>query len=162
MEVPVNRRILTLLACAVSVLAAACSSSNSNSATIPPPHSVEKSAAISLGDSVCQALAADQQKFVDDFKISVPQPKAEEARDFVASTLTPRIEQAVGDFHRIGEPTKDKQDWDKLVSGLDQSLADFKAKIATDPIGLLTVKPFAAQASRFFNLGLPQCTVLSV
>jgi hypothetical protein len=154
MVVTVTRRIMPLLACAVAVVAAACSSS---SASIPPPHSVEKSAAIDTGDSVCKALAADQQKLVDAFKAKFPQATAEDARDFLVNGLTPRIERAVGDFHRIGEPTKDKTDWDKIVSNLDKDLTDFKTKISTDPIGLLTAKPFAAEAPSFDAYGFKDC-----
>ena len=43
------------------------------------PHSVEKSTAIDSGDSVCKALAADQQKLVNDFKAEVPEATAEDA-----------------------------------------------------------------------------------
>jgi hypothetical protein len=154
MVVSVTRRTMTLLACAVAVLAAACSSS---SASIPPPHSVEKSTAIDTGDSVCKALTADQQKLVNDFKAKVPEATAEDARDFLVNGLSPRIERTVGDFHRIGEPTKDKQDWDKLVASLDKDLTDFKAKISTDPIGLLSAKPFAAEAPKFDAYGFKEC-----
>jgi hypothetical protein len=155
MVVSVTRRTLTLLACAVAVLGAACSSS---SASIPPPHSVEKTAAVDTGDSVCKALAADQQKLVNDFKTKFPEATAEDARDFLVNGLTPRIERAVGDFHRIGEPTKDKQDWDKLVANLDTDLSDFKAKISTDPIGLLSAKPFAVEVPKFDAYGFKECS----
>ena len=106
---------------------------------------------------MCKALAADQQKLVDDFKAKVPQAKAEDARDFLVHTLSPRIERAVGDFHRIGEPTKDKQEWDKLVRSLDDDLTAFKSQISIDPIGLLTAKPFAAHSPKFDAFGFIEC-----
>jgi hypothetical protein len=156
MVVIVTRRTtLALLACIVAVVAAACS--NGNVASIPPPRSVEKSTAISLGDNVCQALAADSQSLVAGFKGQAPQAKAEDVQRFLLDTLTPRIERAVGDFHRIGEPTKDRQDWDKLVTELDNELIWFKAQIGTDPIGLLTPKPFPSDTPRFAAYGFKVC-----
>src|SRR5215471_5706558 len=98
MMVPVKRRTLPLLACTLAVLAAACSSSNA--ASIPPPRYVEKSAAIAAGDGVCTALAADRLKLLDDFRTKVPQPTIEDAQAFLVNTVTPRMDQAVGDFHR--------------------------------------------------------------
>jgi hypothetical protein len=154
MVVTVTRRIMTLLACTVAVFAAACSSSN---ASIPPPHSVDKTAAIAAGDGVCKSLNADHQKLVNDFKSKHPQATTDDARDFLVNVLSPRIERAVGDFHRIGEPTKDKQDWDKLVSNLDEDLTNFKAKISTDPLGLLAAKPFAVDAPKFDAYGFKDC-----
>jgi hypothetical protein len=155
MVIAVTRRTLILLASMAAVVAAGCS--NANTASIPPPHAVEKSTAIALGDNVCQALAADHQTLVDSFKTQVPQAKAEDARQFLVDTLTPRIERAVGDFHRIGEPTKDRQDWDKLVSDLDTHLTEFKSQISADPIGLLTAKPFAPDAAKFTAYGFKVC-----
>jgi hypothetical protein len=155
MGIPVKRLTLTLLACAVAAVAAACGSA---SASIPPPQFVEKSAAIAAGDGVCTALAADQQKLIDDFKAAAPQAQPDEIRDFLVNTLTPRIERAVGDFHRIGEPTKDKPAWNALVSRLDTDVLYFKAMIReNDPTLLLTIKPFARDAARFDAYGFKEC-----
>jgi hypothetical protein len=148
------RRTVIFLACAVAVVGGACSSS---SASIPPPHSVEKSAAINAGDGLCKSLAADQKQLIADFKSQHPTATADEARDFLVNTLSPRIERMVGDFHRIGEPTKDKADWDQIVIALDQDLSDFKSKISADPIGLLADKPFAGEAKAFTDYGFKEC-----
>jgi hypothetical protein len=150
------RRTITLLACAsaLGVLGAAC---GSNDARIPPARAVEKSDAINAGDSVCKALAADHKQLVDEFKNQHPSANPDEARDFLVNTLSPRIEQAVGDFHRIGEPTKDKNDWDEIVANLDGDLVDFKSKIGTDPVAQVGAQPFAGEASSFDTYGFKEC-----
>jgi hypothetical protein len=149
------RPAMIVLAGALGLVGVACSSGSS--ASVPPVHNVEKSTAINEGDSVCKSLNADEQKMIADFKKKHPQATAEETRDFLVDTLAPRIDHAIGDFHRIGEPTKDKVDWDKLVSNLDKDLTDFKSKISTDPIGLLTAKPFAAEVPGFTAYGFQVC-----
>jgi hypothetical protein len=149
------RPAMLLLVCVLGLAGAACSSGSS--ASVTPVHNVEKSTAINEGDGVCKSLNADQQKLITDFKKKYPQATADQTRDFLVDTLSPRIDHAIGDFHRIGEPTKDKVDWDKLVSNLDKDLTDFKSKISTDPIGLLTAKPFAAEVPGFTAYGFQAC-----
>jgi hypothetical protein len=155
MVVPVKRRTLPLLACTVAVLAAACS--NSTAASIPPPRYVERSAAVAAGDAVCTALAADLQRLTTDFKSTHSQVTADDAREFVVSTLTPRLEQSVGDFHRIGEPTKDSPAWNTIVSRLDTDVLYYKAMIPEDPISLLTTNPFDREAAKFEAYGFKEC-----
>jgi hypothetical protein len=134
-----------LLICVVTLgVTAACSS---NTATVAPPRSVEKSAAVD----------AAQKQLVDEFKHQHPQATADDARAFLIDTLSPRLEQFVGDFHAIGEPTKDKTQWDALVNGLDQDLTDYKAQINTNSMDLLTAKPFAQEAKDFTAYGFKQC-----
>ncbi len=155
MVVPVKRRTLPLLACTVAVLAAACSSSNA--ASIPPTSYVEKSAAIAAGDGVCTALVADLKRLTTDFKSTHPQATLDEVRDFLVNTLTPRMDQGIGDFHRIGQPTKDRPAWNSIVTHLDTDLLYFKAMIRDDPIALLTINPFEREAARFQAYGFKEC-----
>jgi hypothetical protein len=144
-----------LLICVVTLgVTAACSS---NTATVAPPRSVEKSAAVDAGDNECTSVAAAQKQLVDEFKHQHPQATADDARAFLIDTLSPRLEQFVGDFHAIGEPTKDKTQWDALVNGLDQDLTDYKAQINTNSMDLLTAKPFAQEAKDFTAYGFKQC-----
>jgi hypothetical protein len=157
MVMAVTRRILTLLACSVAVLAAACGSSNSTSASIPAPQAVEKSTAIAAGDSVCQAMLADQQRIIGDFKAAHPQATLDDVRDFLVNTLVPRMEQGIGDFHRVGQPTKDRPAWNAIVTHLDTDLLYFKAMIRDDPIALLTINPFDREAARFTDYGFKVC-----
>ena len=84
------------------------------SASVPPPQFVEKSTAIVAGDGVCTALAAATSSSIHTFKATAPQATRRVLRDFIVNTLIPRIERGVGDFHRIGEPTKDKPAWNAL------------------------------------------------
>ena len=153
--VSVTRQTLTLLACSVAVLAAACSSSSA--ASIPPPQHVEKSAAIAAGDQICSAVTVDQQRLITEFKASHPQPTPDELRDFTLNTLIPRIEQGVGDFHRIGEPTKDKFAWGKIVGRLDMDLRWFKAMAPDELVAYLTTNPFHAQWEKFDSFGFTVC-----
>src|SRR3954469_544533 len=155
MGIPVKRLTLILLACAVAAVAAACSNA---SASVPPPQFVEKSTAIAAGDGVCTALAADQQQLIETFKAAAPQAQPDEIRDFIVNTLIPRIERGVGDFHRIGEPTKDKPAWNALVAHLDTDVLYFKAMIReSDPMALLAVKPFERDAAKFDDYGFKEC-----
>ena len=154
MGVPVTRRTLPLLACAVAVLAAACS--NSNAASIPPPRYVEKSAAIAAGDGVCAGVVADLQRLTNDFKATHPEVTADNARDLVTNTLIPRIEQGIGDFHRIGQPTKDSPAWNTIVSRLDTDLLYYKAMLG-DPVELLNTNPFVREAAAFQAYGFKEC-----
>jgi hypothetical protein len=156
MGVSVTRRTLPLLACTVALLAAAACSS-SNAASLPPPRYVEKSAAIAAGDGVCTALVADLKRLSADFKNTHPQATTDEAREFVVSTLTPRLEQGLGDFHRIGEPTKDSPAWNTIVSRLDTDLQYYKAMIPGDPAFLLTTNPFDREAAKFAAYGFKEC-----
>jgi hypothetical protein len=155
MVIAVTRRTLTLLACMVAVVAAACS--NGNSASIPPPRAVEKSTAISLGDSVCHAYDVDRQALIKDFETQHPQATVADVRDFLVTTLTPRIDRAIGDFHRVGTPTKDAQAWNVLVDDLDTSAAYFKTWIRVDPNSLLTAKIFGGDTAKFEAYGFKVC-----
>ncbi len=146
---------MTLLAGALAIVATACG--GGNNASIPPAQTVDKSTAISEGDSVCTALAADQKQLVDTFKQQHPNLKPDDARDFLINTLSPRIERAVGDFHRIGEPSKDRTDWDTIVRGLDKDLSTYKADLDTDPIKQLDVKPFKDLVTNFDTYGFRDC-----
>src|SRR5262245_42564050 len=154
MGVPVTRRTLPLLTCALAVLAAACSSSNA--ASVPPPRYVEKSAAIAMGDSVCAGVVADLQRLTADFKATHPEVTADNAHEIVANTLIPRIEQGIGDFHRIGTPTKDSPAWNTIVSRLDTDLLYYKAMMG-DPIELLNTNPFVREAAAFQAYGFKEC-----
>ena len=151
---------MLFLACTLGLVGVACS--GGSNASVPPAHNVEKSTAIDEGDSVCTTLNSDEQKLIANFKKQHPQATADDARDFLVDTLSPRIDHAVGDFHRIGEPTKDKVEWDKLVGSLDKDLSAFKAKISTDPIGLLTAKPFSAEGPDFTAYGFKSCQAAGV
>jgi hypothetical protein len=158
MVLPVMRRTKRLLGCAVVGLATVAVGACSNSdASIPPAQAVEKSAAIDSGDSVCQALAADQATLLAQFKSAHPNPSDSDTRDYLVNTWSPRLERAVGDFHRIGEPTKDKNGWDLIVADLDNDLADFKSSISTDPAKLLDAKPFNDEAKAFNDYGFKDC-----
>jgi hypothetical protein len=154
MGVSVTRRTLPLLACAVALLAAACGSSDA--ASIPPPRYVEKSAAIAAGDGVCAAVVADLRRLTSDFTAAHPEVTADNAREFVSNTLIPRIEQGIGDFHRIGTPTKDSPAWNTIVSRLDTDLLYYKAMMG-DPIALLTTNPFVREAAAFQAYGFKEC-----
>jgi hypothetical protein len=137
------------------VLAAACSSSNA--ASIPPPRYVEKSAAIAAGDNICTTLAADQQRLISDFNAKYPQATADEVHDFTINTLIPRIEQGVGDFHRIGEPTKDRLGWDVILGRLDVNLTWFKAMGPADLMTSLAASPFPSEWAKFNDYGFKVC-----
>jgi len=155
MGVPVTRRTLPLLACTVALLAAACG--GSNAASIPPPRFVEKSAAIAAGDNVCAALTADQMRLINDFNVSHPQATADEVGDFALNTLIPRIEQGIGDFHRIGEPTKDRLAWDAILTRLDLDIMWYKAMKPADLVATLTSNPFHAEWGKFGAYGFKVC-----
>ena len=43
------------------------------------------------------------------------------------------------------------------MSDLDKDLTDFKAQINTNPMALLTAKPFAPEAKDFTAYGFKQC-----
>ena len=156
MVLPVRRRTITLVvgAVAMAMAAAACSS---NTASIPPAQTVEKSAAIEAGDGVCLQLANDQEALVNDFRASHPNATDEQTRDFLINNLSPRYERAVGDFHRIGEPTKDKAGWDHVVTNLDDDLVTFKSQISDTPAKLVDSKPFAAESKAFTDYGFKEC-----
>jgi len=142
------------MACALVALAVSCSD---NKASIPPPRALDKSAAIDTGDAVCKQYAADRKQLIDTFKASHSSPSADEARDFLVNTLVPRTERMVGDFHRIGEPTKDRTGWDRIVRALDDDLTDFKAGIGDDPVAQIDERPFAKDTKLFDDYGFKEC-----
>ena len=152
-----RRRTCSSLLAVVLVVAAGCSKSNSPSGSVTPPPKVEKSSAISTADGVCTTFAADVKALEGSFKAQHPNASPAEVREFVVSTLLPRHEEFVGDFHRIGEPTNDRTDWDSLVRGLDNDLTDFKQSIDADPQAALGAKPYKARAPQFTAYGFKQC-----
>src|SRR5262245_15578595 len=155
MGMAVKRFSLILLACAVAALTAACS--KSSAATIPPPRFVEKSAAIAAGDNICASLIADQHRLVNDFNVNHPQATTDELHDFTLNTLIPRIEQVVGDFHRIGETSKDRLGWDVILSRLDSDIMWYKAMAPADLIAYLGTHPFHAEWQKFESYGFKVC-----
>src|SRR4051812_12835235 len=134
-----------------------CSKSSTNQANVANATKVDRSTAIAVGDQLCQQLSADFRTLVDPFHAQHPTPTKEEAHDFVVSTIIPRDERFVGDFHRIGEPTNGRADWDDLVKALDNDLAAYKARVDADPIGSISFRLFADRAAAFANYGFKNC-----
>ena len=84
-----------------------------------------------------------------------PNPEKAEALDFYVTALLPRLERGIGDMHRIGEPTKDREEFDAAVRALDQGLTNYKSEIQTDPVKALTAKTtaFDTAIKRFAEFG---------
>ena len=120
---PVRTKIFAV--CGVLLFVAACSDSGLTSGG--PAPLVEKSAAIQRDDAVCKQLAVDQKKATDSFKSSHPTPKETEALDFFTNTLLPIYDRALGNIKRVGEPTKDKVDYDAAIKAFDNANAKLKA-----------------------------------
>jgi hypothetical protein len=141
---------------AAVVLAAACSSGNSGPG---PAILVEKSAAISQGDAICKQMIIDVQETIAAFKTSHPTLKDAEVRDFLVNTLLPRIDNGVGDLHRIGEPTKDRVGFDDAIRSLDKDLSAVKQAVGSDPVKVLTAKfvIFNKSAKLFTDYGFKEC-----
>jgi hypothetical protein len=148
-----------LLACGLVLAAGACGGST---APVARPQISDATAA---GDGICTSLFADQKALVDQFHAQHPTPSKDDATDFLVNTLIPRVERAVGDFHRIGEPTKDRQSWDLIVQGLDSDLSTFKIEAggknkddtAIDPVKVIDLKPFADLSDQMTLYGFKEC-----
>jgi hypothetical protein len=122
-----------LAVCSGLLLAAACSDSGGPSRGGP----AEKTAVISAGDAVCKQVDAAEKQALDTFKSSHPNPSEAETLDFFTTVVLPIEDSGVGSMHRIGEPTKDRTEFDAAIKELDQGLSDFKAEIGDDPLTVL-------------------------
>ena len=144
-----------LAACGLLALSA-CGDSNGKAQPAPL---VEKSAAIAAGDAVCKQLAADVTRMVNDFKAAHASPSDADARDFLVNTLLPRVDIAAGDIHRIGEPTKDRVQFDDAVAALDRDVSALKAAVGTDPVKVATspIVLFDRSAKPFTDFGFKEC-----
>jgi hypothetical protein len=136
-------------------IAAACS----DDGKAQPAPLVEKSFAISRGDTICQVLLSDISTLVGQFKTANANPTPADARDFLVTTLLPRIDRGVGDLHRIGEPTKDRVGFDDAILDLDKDLTALKLAVAADPIKVVNnpIALFANSAKRFTDYGFKEC-----
>jgi hypothetical protein len=145
-----------MLAAAVLALAAACSSSSGHA---QPAQLVEKSSAIAAGDAICKQLTADLPQMVAAFRSAHPAPSDADARDFLINTLLPRIDVADGNFHRIGEPSKDRPSWDDAVIALDKDVSAVKAAVGSDPQKVLSspIVVFDKSAPLFTKYGFKEC-----
>jgi hypothetical protein len=146
-----------LAALAVVMITAACGGGGSGKAQ--PAPLVEKSSAIAAGDAVCKSLSADIGQLVSTFKSSHASPSEADARDFLVNTLLPRIDRADGDIHRIGEPTKDRSQWDDAVSALDRDVSALKAAVGKDAVKVVTspIVVFDKSAHLFTDYGFKEC-----
>jgi hypothetical protein len=117
--------------------------------------------ATAVGDAICTGMLADQKALVAQFKSQHPNPSKDDATDFLVNTLIPRLERAVGDFHRVGEPTKDRQKWDDIVKNLDEDVAALKTAAGKDPVQAVDSKPFADVSDAFTNFGFKECPKVS-
>lgn len=154
--VPVRTKGSILAVCGVLFLAAACSSGGSGGGPAPL---VEKSFAISQGDAICKQLVTDIGTLVAAFKSAHPAPSEADARDFLVTTLLPRIDRGVGDLHRIGEPTKDRVGFDDAILALDKDLSALKVAVGADSIKVVNNKIalFNTSAKLFVDYGFKEC-----
>ena len=145
-----------MLTCSAALLAAACGSDNGKAQPAP---FVEKSSAIAAGDAICKQLAAAVPALVNDFKTQHPKATDAEARDFLVNTLLPRIDEADGAIHRIGEPTKDRPEFDTAVTALDNDISDLKDSVSSDPQKVLAspIVVFNNSARLFVAYGFKEC-----
>ena len=153
--VPVRTKGLVLAVCGVMLVAAACS----NDSKLKPAPLVEQSFAISQGDLICKGLVADVKTLVDQFKASHPTPSTADARDFLVTTLLPRIDRGVGDLHRLGEPTKNRVGFDDSILALDKDLTALKLAVAADAIKVINnpIPLFATSTKPFTDYGFKEC-----
>ncbi|MEY2421830.1 MAG: hypothetical protein QOI95_1897 [Acidimicrobiaceae bacterium] len=154
--VPVRTKGSILAVCGVLFLAAACSSGGSGGGPAPL---VEKSSAIAQGDAICKQLVADVDVLVSQFKSTHATPTEADARDFLVTTLLPRIDRGVGDLHRIGEPTKDRTGFDDAIIDVDKDLSALKQAVAADAIKVVNNKIpiFDKSAKLFTDYGFKEC-----
>ena len=152
---PVRTKIFAV--CGVLLFVAACSDSGLTSSG--PAPLVEKSAAIQRDDAICKQLATNQKTTIDRFKASHPSPKDAEALDFFTNTLLPIYDGALGSIKRVGEPTKDRVDYDAAIKSLDEGLTKFKEEIADDPIKVLNSgsKAFDNANAKLKAYGFTEC-----
>jgi hypothetical protein len=153
--VPVRTKGSVLAVCGALLLAAACSSSGKAG----PAPLVEKSYALAQGDAICKALVSDISTLVTQYKASQSSPTPDQARDFLVTTLLPRIDRGVGDLHRIGEPTKDRVGFDDAILAVDKDLTALKLSISADPIKVLNnpIVLFVSSAKPFTDYGFKEC-----
>ena len=145
-----------MLACGALLVVAACSS---DSGKPQPAPSVEKSAAIAAGDAICKNLAANIATSVSTFKSQHPTATDADARDFLINSLLPIVDGATGAIHRIGEPTKDRPEFDSAVAALDKDLSELKDAVSSDPQKVLAAPiPVFNNSARFFvAYGFKEC-----
>jgi len=145
-----------MLTCGALLLIAAC---GSDSGTAKPAQFVEKSTAISAGDSICKQLTASVIANVSQFKSQHPNATDAEARDFLINTLLPSIDEHLGAIHRIGEPTKDRTSFDDAVAALDKDVSNLKDAVSSDPQKVLAspIVVFDNSARLFTAYGFKEC-----
>ncbi|HEX4822559.1 MAG TPA: hypothetical protein VFV00_20285 [Acidimicrobiales bacterium] len=150
------RRKALMLTCGALLLAAAC---GSDSGKAQPAPFVEKSAAISSGDSICKSLASSIVANVSQFKQQHPNATDAEARDFLVNTLLPSIDEHTGALHRIGEPTKDRTQFDEAIGALDKDVSALKDSVSNDPQKVLAapIVVFNNSARLFVAYGFKEC-----
>jgi hypothetical protein len=153
--VPVRTKGLIVTVCGLLLVAAACGGGGS----AQPVRLVEKSFVLTQGDAVCKALVADVSTLVGQFKAAHPTPSPADARDFLVTSLLPRIDRGVGDLHRLGEPTKDRVGFDNAVLALDKDLTALKLAVSADPIKVVNnpVALFATSTKLFTDYGFKEC-----
>jgi len=145
-----------VVACGVLLVAAGCSD---DGGTVAPTPQVDQESLIANGDAICKQLAADVDQLVADFRSGHPQPSADDAREFLVNTLLVRIEHAVGDIHRLGQPTKDRGSYDSAVSALDDDLSALKDDVGADPLKVISspIRLYDSSASALTAYGFKEC-----
>ena len=140
----------------LALVVAGCGGGNSGPGA---PALVEKSTAIATGDAICKQLGIDMGQLVTAFRQAHPNLTDADARDFLVNTLLPRVDRAVGDIHRIGEPTKDRVPYDEAVIALDKDLSTLKIAVGADPQKVITNKivVFDKSAKLFTDYGFKEC-----
>jgi hypothetical protein len=152
--VAVRTNGLILTVCGLLFVAAAC---GGNDKAQPAPL-VEKSFAISQADAICKQGDAETKQLVTSFRAGNANPTSAVALDFFVSVYLPRLERKIGDIHRIGEPTKDRVEYDEAIRALDKGLTAFKAEIAADPIKALAgTTAFEDANKQFVAYGFKEC-----
>jgi len=153
--VPVRTKGLILTVCGLSLVAAACGGSGK----VQPAPLVERSFVVSQGDAICKVVVADIATLVGQFKSAHPAPSVADARDFLVTSLLPRIDRGVGDLHRMGEPTKDRVGFDDAILALDKDLTALKQAVAADPIKVVNnaIPLFVTSAKLFVDYGFKEC-----
>jgi hypothetical protein len=153
--VAVRTKGLIVTVCGLLLVAAACS----DDGKAQPAPLVEKSFAISQGDAICKSLVADIATLVGQFKSAHTAPSDADARDFLGTTLLPRIDRGIGSLHRVGEPTKDRVGFDNAILALDKDLSSLKLAVSADPIKVVNnpIPLFVTSAKLFVDYGFKEC-----
>jgi hypothetical protein len=144
-----------VVVCGVLLFAGACSDSGSAG----PTPLAEKSAIISAGDSLCQQHNDAVKQVTDQFKSTHSSPSEADALDFYNTIELGIEDRTVGAIKRLGEPTKDKTEYDAAIKALDEALTAFKSEVSDDAVKVLTngSKAFDDAKAQFKAYGYKVC-----